>query len=914
MTDATVTLVERTLLFSDIEGSTQLWERVPQRMAELLALHDERIRRCVDDHRGSLLKHTGDGVIAVFETPGQAVRCAVAMQHALIDLGDGQDALRIRIGIHAGVVQKRDDDLFGPVMNRAARIMSTAHGGQIVVSELVRLSIEHDPATAPAVRLVALGLHRLKGLAAPEPLHQLTADGLRDAFPPPASLNTTVGNLPSFPDDLVNRLAELAELTEVLPARPLVTIVGPGGVGKTRLALHAARAAAATFPDGVWFVDLASIQDATIVSRAVAAALSVAPRGDQSINATLRDALHARRALLILDNCEHVHDAVVDLLRAVCVGDALVRVLCTSQIPLGIASEHLVRVGPLVVPDDGAPADLVALRALPSVVLFERRAALADPTFAVTVANCEAVADICRHLDGLPLAIELAAARCQVLTPEAIAGRLDRRFALLRSRHGDERHRTLLATVQWSYDLLTPEEQTLFAVLGLFQTSADLDAIAHAADSDELDVVDLLDALVDKSLLSAVRTTTGVTYRFLETTRQFALDRLDERADADATRARYVDWFADLGTRARAGLLSDDAPAWLDRLTRQLPDIRACVLFLLASDHRRAARLVCDLEEMWLSRDIYGDAQAWLSMLGDSLAGEPIAVEIDTLLAALSWIAGDNLRSEQAADRALTLAQALGMRASRAAARLAVLRIFQGRVGDSLAYVEEARASIVNDDDAAQAVLGVIGVVVGFCGDTSLGRQLCEEGVAVSGGFGPIRTATALANLETFLGGLDPDRSIEVSKEGVRLGRLIGSKSIEALALLAEAQARRARKDRAGTLAAVTIALPLLRDSGRRQMVVMAVEMANREFVRAAPESAVAIWAATARLRTELGEQGTPLQNETRTSQAEMLRSNLGDEAFDSAWRRGESMTLDGLVDMFCTVAETLHLPGLPAE
>ena len=514
-------------------------------------------------HDGWLFKHTGDGVCAAFASPRSAVDAAVAAQRAL--------ELPVRMGIATGEAELRGDDYFGAVLNRAARVMAAGHGGQILL----------DGATAElltGVDLVDLGPRQLRDIAKPVTVFQVAADGLRSDFPPLRTLDSAPGNLRPPTTSFLGRDAEIADLQTALKAHRLVTLTGPGGVGKTRLALEVAARSAHEFPDGVWVIELAPVGDPDAVPEAVAAVLGIIQQPGMNMAGSVAAALEGRSRLLVFDNCEHVLDAAADLIDAILEQSATVTILATGREGLRLADEQLWPVPPL---DTQSGADSSA------AALFVERARAVAPTFSITGADdAGAVVEICRRLDGIPLAIELAASRTQAMTVTEVRDRLDDRFRLLTgSRRGLGRHQTLRQAVQWSYDLLNDSERTLLTRCSVFAGGFDLTAACAVAGSgDELAVLDLLDALVRKSLLVAGQSSGRTRYSMLETIRQFAEEQLVNSGEADRARDAHARYFA----RCEDDVLALwDSPRQREAyqwLARELPNLRAAFRWAVDRD------------------------------------------------------------------------------------------------------------------------------------------------------------------------------------------------------------------------------------------------------------------------------------------------------------------------------------------
>jgi len=515
-----------TFLFTDVEGSTRRWEADAEGMRAALAAHDEVLRSAIEGHGGWLFKHTGDGVCAAFASPRSAVDAAVAAQREVL--------LPVRMGLATGEAELRDSDYFGTVLNRAARVMATGHGGQILLADSTAVLLS-------GVDLMDLGPRRLRDVPMPVGVFQVRAPGLATDFPPLRALDTSPGNLRRATSSLIGRESELDEVQAAVKAHRLVTLTGVGGVGKTRLALEVAARLVDEFPDGVWLFELASVTDPAAVPDAVAAVLGITQQPGKTVAESVAAALEGRVRLLVFDNCEHLLDAAGDLIEAILAAAPTIKILATSREGLGVADEQLWPVPSL---DVGAGVDSAA------VSLFIERAQAVSPRFSVTSpAEAAAVVEICRRLDGIPLAIELAASRMASMTALEVRDRLDQRFRLLvGSRRGLERHHTLRHAVAWSYDLLDGPEKALLVRCSVFAGGFDLQsacAVAGFPDApDDFATLDLLDALVRKSLLVADRSAGRTRFSMLETIRQFAEDQLVAGGEASEIRAAHSRYFA----------------------------------------------------------------------------------------------------------------------------------------------------------------------------------------------------------------------------------------------------------------------------------------------------------------------------------------------------------------------------------
>lgn len=549
-------------------------------MRQALAQHDELLRHSVETRGGAVVKTTGDGMLAVFDEPAVAVASAVDAQRALVAAAWGDTGvLRVRMAVHCGPATERDGDYFGTTLNRAARIMALAHGGQIVVSEAVALLVR-DARLADDAKLRDLGEHRLRDLSHVERVYQIDAADLVGDFAPLRSLDAYSTNLPSQLTSFVGRDDEIKTLTTLVRAHRLVTLTGVGGVGKTRLALRVAAEVLPDTRDGVWLCELAAADAEEAVLEIVTRALGVVPRPGMSPRDSILDHLRGRECLIVLDNCEHVLDIAADLTEAILRGCEQVRVLATSREGLGIAGEQLRPIRSLPVP--GTTTATAAL-STDATTLFAERAAAVAPTFRIDETNAPAVVEICRRLDGIPLAIELAAARVASLQPTEIAALLDERFRLLTGsrRRSVERHQTLRATVDWSYSLLRDMERTVFDRLGMFVGSFDASAAESVvADSaiGRFDVLDALGELVAKSMLTAEPTPDGTTrYQLLETLRQYALERLEQTGEVDGFRRRHAEHYVTVSSELGRAVHGPDEVRARARLDRETDNLRAAV-------------------------------------------------------------------------------------------------------------------------------------------------------------------------------------------------------------------------------------------------------------------------------------------------------------------------------------------------
>ena len=726
---------EVTFLFTDIQGSTRLWEAFPQAMAAALPDHEQALREAVEEAGGQVFKTLGDGLCAAFDEPGEALAAAVAAQLALRDRvwPDGL-SLTTRMAISRGPAEYRDGDYFGNPLNRAARLLAVAQGNQVLLADQARPEVLPD-----SVSLRDLGRHRLRDLRGAERIFQLVHAELPDDRRRPLSLDEAPNNLPVPADDLIGRHRELAELSALLRAGRLVTLVGVGGTGKTRLALALAADELVAGGDGIWLAELAPVADPDLVPAALAASLGLKEEPGRDALAAVLNHLAGLNALLVLDNCEHVVVAAADLadtlLRA-CPG---VRLLVTSREALGIAGEVTYPVPSLGLDE--------------AVELLARRAAAAAPGFAVTEANRADALEICRRLDGIPLALELAAARLRSMTLDQLAQRLDQRFRLLTggSRTALPRQRTLQALIDWSYDLLDPDERALLAGLSVFADGWPLEAVARVCggDEDDWELVDRLAGLVDKSLV--VHDDETGRYHFLETVRQYAAERLLELGSAPQVRDRHLAWCLALAEQAQP---DSDASA-RSRLDAELDNLRAALCWCDVADDgaRLGVRLAGLLGWWWAARGMLAEGRSHLEQATARAGGDPADVaRALNELGILCRLLGDASAASAGHHASLALHRELGDLRGEVVtlANLGILAADQRQLGEARAYLEETQrlAAKLGDRRVECALLNNLASVLYDQGDLASAEHLLTESAAIAEQEGDeITLAAGLANL-----------------------------------------------------------------------------------------------------------------------------------------------------------------------
>ena len=589
-----------TFFFSDIEGSTRLLQSCGVRWPELLARHAELMRAAFARHGGVEAGTEGDSFFAAFDSAAAAVAAAVEVQRALAaEEWPGGETVRVRIGLHTGEAVVADETYVGLDVHRAARIMSAGHGGQVLASaateELARGTLRDD------LRLVDLGKHQLRDLPAPEHLFQVAGDGLLDTFPPLRGVTVNPTNLPLQLTSFIGREEDTQAVLERLAEHRIVTLTGPGGTGKTRLSLHVARSASKDFPGGVYFVPLAEIREVELVLPTIGQVVGLVDPGRQPLE-RIPELVAGRRVLMVLDNLEQVVQAAGDLAELVRRAPEL-WILATSRSALRVYGEVEYPVPPLPMPDPReVPADHTIER-YPAVALFLERARGVRPDFAITDENAPAVAEICWRLDGLPLAIELAAARVRILSPQAMVARLNQRLDLGSgpARDRPERQQTLRGAIAWSHELLEEEDRRFFACFSVFRGGSDLEAIERVAMAGR-DPLEQVASLLDKSLLRQEETDDGsARFRMLETIREYAAERLAEREDAEAVGRAAATYYLELVERLAPSVLSPESRAVL-AMEREHDNIRAGIAWSTEHDVPMALRWMPACWRFWQLR------------------------------------------------------------------------------------------------------------------------------------------------------------------------------------------------------------------------------------------------------------------------------------------------------------------------
>jgi len=615
-----------TFLFTDIEGSTRLWQQHPEPMKQALLRHHALLQQSIESSNGYVFQIVGDAFCAAFHTAAEGVAAALAAQRALAAEPWGETGpIRVRMALHTGTADlhagehKAGEYMSGLTLSHTARLLSVAHGGQILVSNATQELVRND--LPSLVELRNLGLHRLRDLTRAEHIYQVVAQRLPDRFPALRSLEVVPNNLPRQLTTFIGREREIAEAKRLLAETHLLTITGPGGSGKTRLSLEIGARLLSEYPDGVWLVEFAHLADPARVPQVLATALSVREEADRPLLVTLVDHLRPKRVLLLLDNCEHLIDACAGLADTLLRGCPEVKILPSSREALGLTGEVVFRVPPLSLPDSRLVPALERLAEYEAVRLFVDRAIAVKPDFTLTDDTAAAVVQICRRLDGIPLAIELAAARVRTLSVQQITAHLDERFRLLTggSRTALPRHQTLRGLIDWSYGLLSEAERELFRRVSVFVGGWTLEAsvaVCAGVDVDRYDIVELLGRLVDKSLCLIDGEGSDPRYRLLETIRQYGFEKLAETSEGQVVRARHRDFYLGFAEDAEPRLQGPEQVAWLQRLEADHDNLRAALRWSLDCDETEAAlRLGSALSLFWDTHGYVREGREWLDEL-----------------------------------------------------------------------------------------------------------------------------------------------------------------------------------------------------------------------------------------------------------------------------------------------------------
>ncbi|HJQ94491.1 MAG TPA: tetratricopeptide repeat protein [Acidimicrobiia bacterium] len=890
-------------LLTDIEGSSSLWELQPQGMRTALATHDRVLREAVASHAGRVFATAGDSIAAVFRQSRDAVDAALAAQAAMTGLAAEGMPVRARMAVHAGEAEERDGDFFGQALNRCGRLRDAAHGGQVIVSGIVHQHLVDD--AADDIDLLDLGEHRLRDLEKPERIFQIARPGYQASFPPLGTLTRATTNFPVQLTSFVGRYRELEEVAKLIRGSRLVTLSGVGGTGKTRLAMQAAAAMADEFSNGVWLVDLAPIAEQELVEQAIADVFSVTRQGSRSLIDSVAEYLRPRQVLLLIDNCEHLLDAICGVATSLLASCKSLSVLTTSRELLRLPGEVAYHVPTLDLPRSGNPEDTSVIGRFDAVRLFVTRAESTRPGFRLTSDIAGAVLEICRRLDGIPLAIELAAAQLASFTPQQIASHLDQRFRLLgRGRRGGlPRQATLQATFDWSYALLTEAERSMFMRLSVFRGDFSLEAVQRIVAGDGLDAMDifeLLPRLIDKSLVVAERADNQMRYRLLETLRQYSADRWEPTGDRRAYEARHADYFLQVAEEEAANLgQGAKHEQSMATLAAEQDNFRQALRWALDSGEvETGLRLAGSLYRFWLYRERNPEGAWWLEAFLSRDVPVPDAVRAKALLA-LGTFSGSAMGGGPAGIAALREAGDLyrqlpaNYRRDHAASlnNLAQLLANAGENAEAEARLEEA-LSMSRELGVLWGVamqVGNLGTLAAVDGRIDQARERIDESVRVAREVGsPALLGQVLTNkaeVERDWG--EPALAVGAFEEALQVG--LADRAAEAAAGLAVAYLRLGQLDRAMELF-MPNATTLCTDpnlSGQTHIFAnLALGRAEIDLATGAIPEAVQLAAFIGR-RTEGGEMRDFVPRYERLLEALELAMDPGDFAAALAQGRG---------------------------
>lgn len=867
-----------TFLFTDVEGSTQLLQQLQDDYARVLEQHHRILLDAIAAHNGQVVDTQGDSLFAAFPRALDAVNAAYAAQRALVkhDWGEGV-AIRVRMGLHTGEPSIAGDHYVGIDVHRAARISAAGHGGQVLLSETTHALVKND--LPEGVTLRDLGEHRLKDLRTPKHLYQLVASGLPADFPPLRSLDARPNNLPIQITSFVGREKEIRELKELVSSRHLVTLAGSGGSGKTRLSLETAGELLDRFRDGVWLVELAPLSDPVLVPQAIATTVGVQEQAGRPILDLLIDYLKPRQLLLILDNCEHLIQACADLADKLLHACPNLKILVSSREALGIAGEITYRVPSLSLPDPRQHQShsiqaLDALMQYEAVRLFADRATTALPNFSVTPHNAASVAQVCQRLDGMPLAIELAAARVKGLAVEQIAARLDERFRLLTggSRVALPRQQTLRATIDWSYALLSDQERVLLQRLSVFAGGWTLEAVEQVCAGeglDEFEVTDLLLRLVDRSLLVVEGQENEARYRLLETIRQYAREKLLDSGQGERVRKQHLTFYLTLAQETSPKLLGAEQVQALTLFEQEHDNFRAALRSAIESNAvEPGLALAVALRDFWETHGYVAEGRAWLTEI---LAH------------------GDASFSDS--QRAVALHN-LGRMALNEADLSAAREHYQGSL-------ELSRA--LNDKESIAFVLNGLGNIAIGSGEYEAARIFFLEGLVLrrelGDEYGVGNTLFNIGTLEWRLGHLEEARSL--FEQSLTVSQSLGDEYgglftdlFFAYIDLDSGNLERAKEE-------LTRSLVRLPKFGANRDIPWWLEaLACVAVAKEQPTRAARLFGATERWRQVFHTPFFPEFQDFFDRTLAALRSQLEEATLNTTWAEGRALTLEQAVDL----------------
>jgi predicted ATPase/class 3 adenylate cyclase len=897
-----------TFLFTDIEGSTRLLQQLDEKFATLLADHQQLLREACETHNGRVIDTQGDSFFVVFSYALDAISAVVQSQRALAaHTWPNGVSVRVRMGLHTGEPQISSLGYIGIDVHRAARIAAVAHGGQVLLSRTTYDLVEHE---LPAdVTLRDLGEHRLKDLRQPKHLYQLVIQDLPSDFPPLKSLDVATNNLPIQLTSFIGREKEITEVKQAISEHRLVTLMGPGGSGKTRLALQVATELLERFHDGVCFVALAPITDPGLVASTIAQSLGIPETAGRSIADSLKDYLQRKSLLLLLDNFEQVIPAapLVAELLATC---SELKILVTSREGLHISGEREYQVPPLALPNLTQLPSPESLSQYAAVELFVQRARLVKPDFAITSSTAPAVAEICYRLDGLPLAIELAAARIKLLPPRAMLARLENRLEFLTggARELPARQQTLRNAIAWSYDLLNENEQKLFQSLSVFVGGCTLDAAEGIAGDHQahLSLLDQFGSLLDKSLLREVEGMEDEPrFVMLELLREFGLEQLESGGEQETVRRRHANFFLALAERAERKLESADQLEWINRMEQEHDNLRAALEWskTAAGTGELCLRLAGTLGLFWEARGYFSEGRERLSSILSTAAAQGRTAARAKLLARAAELAyrqSDYAATVELAEESLSIYREVDDKQGIASVliKLSNAATEAGDYETASGYLEEALKIWQDLDDkhgTARALIS-LGWAAMRPGDYQLANTRLEAALAISRELEDTRSiGFELSGLgEVALRQGDYVRATQLLEESLELRRQLGNKWGVGVSLgtLGWVAIREGDWNRA--IARLGESLEVRQEIGDKGGSAWCLErLAEVASAQGNPEKAVRLLSAAAALRISIGSVIDPVDQPEYQNRRTALRAELGEERFTAMWEEGRTLTLE---------------------
>jgi len=901
-----------TFLFTDIEGSTRLLQQLGEKFSTVLEEHRQILLEECETHNGRVVGTQGDSFFVAFASAEDAISAVMQAQRALAahPWPDGVN-VRVRMGLHTGEPQiSASESYVGIDVHRAARIAAAAHGGQVLISQTTYDLVRKE--LPDGVTLRDLGEHHLKDLRQPKHLYQLIIAGLPSDFPPLKSLDASLNNLPIQLTSFIGREKELTEIKQAISEHRLVTLTGPGGSGKTRLALQVAAGMIGHFHAGVFFVALAPITDPGLVASTIAHPLGITETAGRSILENLKDYLQSKSLLLLLDNFEQVISAapLVAELLAAC---RELKILVTSREALRVSGEHSYPVPPLALPNLTQLPSPESLSQYAAIELFIQRARAVKPDFRITNETAPAIAEICHRLDGLPLAIELAAARIKLLPPRAMLARLENRLEFLTGGARDlpARQQTLRNAIAWSYDLLDENEQKLFRRLSVFVGGCTVDAV-HAVEAvtgdhpDHVSVLDQLGTLLDKSLLREIEGTNGEPrFMMLETLREFGLEQLEASGEQETIRLRHTNFFLGMARQAEASSGSGEQVQWMDRMEQEHDNLRAALEWSRSAKGAEeiCLRLAGALGYFWEMRGHFSEGRERLSaILSMEIARGPTAARARLLARAaeLAYRQSDYAATVELAEESVTICREIGDRQGIASGliKLGNAATEAGDYASASGYLEEALTiwQELGDTHGTARALISLGWISLRSGDYPLANARLEEALALSHELGDTRSiGFELSGLgEVALRQGAYARATQLLEESLELRRQLGNKWGVGVSLgsLGWVSMREGNWNRA--TARLGESLEVRREIGDKGGSAWCLErLAEVALAQGQAEKAVRLLSAASVLRISIGSVIDPADQAEYQNRRAALRAELGEERFVAIWTEGRALTLE---------------------